>query len=296
MSIEVSSIGNYAFGARVSGIGIACLQIETRRDQLRRLLADKGVLIFQDVAADHRLQVALSEVFGTVKAYPPAECVEIDGRKIPGVGEMTSAPGATTVVEIDGKQLAGWMPWHYDQCYSARPNTARALCCGRPARSGGMTGFLDGRDLYRHFEPSLRDEIARYDVTYGHNLSVADLRFGIPAGFRIVRTPQKRSALPPSTERSASHPSIRACASGEPVLHVSPWMATGIAGRSDDEGNALLDAVAKEIARLAGSLAFFHQWELSDIVVWDNLRMLHSASGHDPSETRIMYRSTIHTA
>jgi taurine dioxygenase len=295
MSIEVNSIGNYAFGARVSGIHIACLQIETRRDQLRRLLAEKGLLIFQNIAADHRLQIALSEVFGTLKAYPPAECGEIDGLKVPGVGEMTSAPGATTVVEIDGKQLAGWMPWHYDQCYSERPNAARALRCGRQVRTGGMTGFVDGRDLYRHFDPSLRDEVARYDVTYGHNLSVADLRFGIPAGFRVVRTPQKRSAIPPSTELSASHPSIRACASGEPILHVSPWMATGIAGRADDEGNALLDAVAGEIARLAGSLAYFHQWELSDIVIWDNLRMLHSSSGHDPSETRIMYRSTIHT-
>ena len=294
MAIEVHSIGHHAFGARVVGIDAASLQIETQREELRRLLADKGVLIFQNIAADHRLQVALSEVFGALKAYPPAECVETDGIKIPGVGKMTSAPGATTVVEIDGQQLAGWMPWHYDQCYSERPNTARSLRCGRQVRSGGMTGFLDGRDLYRHFDRSLRDEIARHDVTYGHNLSVADLRFGIPAGFRVVSTPQKRSAIPPSTERSANQPSIRSCAAGEPVLHVSPWMATGIAGRPDDEGDALLDAVAQEIVRLADSFAYFHPWELSDIAVWDNLRMLHSASGHDPTETRIMYRSTIH--
>jgi taurine dioxygenase len=294
MSIDVALIDDFAFGARVSGLDFASLEREQTRVELRRLLADKGLLVIEDVTPDHRFQVALSEIFGAVKSYPPAECVQVDGHVIAGVGEMRSEPGRSTIVEIDGVPLAGWMPWHYDQCYNDQPNTARTLRCGRPVQSGGMTGFLDGRDLYRHFDPGLRDEIAKHEIVYGHNLSVADLRYGIPSGFKIVSTPMQRSARPAITNRSASHPAVRVCASGEPILHVSPWMATGLVGSAANDGDALLDAVAKEIARIADSFAFLHRWTTSDMVVWDNLRMLHSASGHDPAETRIMYRSTIH--
>jgi taurine dioxygenase len=68
-------------------------------------------------------------------------------------------------------------------------------------------------------------------------------------------------------------------------------MATGIRGRSDE--GALLEAVADDIVRVSESEAYFHDWKLSDLLVWDNLRMLHASSGFDPAETRIMYRTTI---
>ena len=41
------------------------------------------------------------------------------------------------------------------------------------------------------------------------------------------------------------------CAPGEKVLHVSPWMAKGIEGREDTDGDALLAAVCDEIVETA---------------------------------------------
>ena len=38
---------------------------------------------------------------------------------------------------------------------------------------------------------------------------------------------------------------------------------------------------------------YWHDWELTDLVIWDNLRMFHSVEGCDPKYERRMHRTTI---
>ena len=91
----------------------------------------------------------------------------------------------------------------------------------------------------------------------------------------------------------ALHPAVWTRPTGEKVLHVSPWMAKGIEGRDDSEADALLTAVSDEIVEAAKRLSYFHQWQPSDMVIWDNWRILHSVSGMRPQDTRCMHRTTI---
>ena len=80
---------------------------------------------------------------------------------------------------------------------------------------------------------------------------------------------------------------------GEKVLHVSPWMAEGIEGMETPEGEALLQAVSREIFALAKTHSYFHAWKPTDMLIWDNWRVLHAVSGHDPKYPRRMQRTTI---
>ena len=77
------------------------------------------------------------------------------------------------------------------------------------------------------------------------------------------------------------------------MLHISPWMAKGIEGREDPEGEALLAAVCDEIVEAAKDLCYFHRWHSTDMVIWDNWRLLHSVSGMPPEHARCMHRTTI---
>ena len=70
-------------------------------------------------------------------------------------------------------------------------------------------------------------------------------------------------------------------------------MAKGIEGREDADGEALLATVCDEIVAAAEQLSYFHRWQPTDMVIWDNWRMLHMATGCDPSYDRIMHRTTI---
>jgi taurine dioxygenase len=55
----------------------------------------------------------------------------VDQAKLPGVITIRTAPDAG-IVEIDGKQLMTWQPWHFDHSYNNELNRA---ACFAPRRS-----------------------------------------------------------------------------------------------------------------------------------------------------------------
>jgi taurine dioxygenase len=91
----------------------------------------------------------------------------------------------------------------------------------------------------------------------------------------------------------AIHPAVWTRSSGEKVLHVSPWMAKGIEGSDDAAAEVMLTEVCDEIVEAAEGLSYFHLWEPTDMVIWDNWRVLHSVSGSAPENGRCMHRTTI---
>ncbi|MBE7202920.1 MAG: TauD/TfdA family dioxygenase, partial [Parafilimonas terrae] len=158
---------------------------------------------------------------------------------------------------------------------------------------GGLTGFADGIELYGAISPALRERLEGLDILYTLDLAYTRMRFGKPATFRELKLSvghEEMRAVAATLPR-AIHPAVWTRASGEKVLHVSPWMAVGIAGHEDAAGDALLEEACQEI--IAKVHPYFHRWSPTDMLIWDNWRMLHSVSGHDPKLPRRMQRTTI---
>ena len=57
------------------------------------------------------------------------------------------------------------------------------------------------------------------------------------------------------------------------------------------EGDALLQQGCKEV--MESPTAYYHQWKPTQMLTWDNWRMLHSVTGTDPKYPRRMHRTTI---
>ena len=282
-----------SFGARISGITLAVLEDEQVRDRLRQVFDERGMILFEDVEPDGRLQVEISKVFGPLKDHPIPTVTRAGGALHPGVIEIGQAPREGNIVVIDGKEVTSWLPWHFDHCYNNELNRAGVLRCLHGVSDGGETGFADGIDLYRILSPRLRQQIEDRNILYSLNLRFRDMRFGLTDGFREI---QPHVALQKTIDYGrqlprAVHPAVWTRDSGEKVLHVSPWMAEGIEGDETSEGDQLLEAVCKEI--LAKVTPYFHKWRPTDMIIWDNCRMLHAVSGHDPDELRIMHRTTV---
>ena len=70
-------------------------------------------------------------------------------------------------------------------------------------------------------------------------------------------------------------------------------MAEGIEGQENPEGDALLEDVAREIIALAEAGCYVHDWKPTDMVIWDNWRMLHAVEGCDARYERRTLRTTI---
>jgi taurine dioxygenase len=292
--IAVSPLGDeFSFGARVCGLTRKLIENPSVCKDLNDLFQDRGLIVFENVEPSSSMHVALSNVFGPLKDHPVAAVERVDSDTMPGVIDMRNDPSTAGVYEIQGKQVSHWLPWHFDHCYNNELNRAGVLRALEIPPEGGLTGFADGIGLYRAISAELRSKIEKHNIVYTLDLAYSNMRFGKPATFREIKVHPGHGQM---TELSKSmpraiHPAVWTRKSGEKVLHVSPWMSVGVEGHEDAEGDALLAAVCEEIN--AKVHPYYHQWRPTDMLIWDNWRVLHSVSGHDPKYPRRMQRTTI---
>jgi taurine dioxygenase len=76
------------FGAMVSGATREALQDPDVRKQLNALFEERGVLVFEGMEPSGQMQVALSEVFGSMRDHPTKNTPRADQDTMPGVIDM----------------------------------------------------------------------------------------------------------------------------------------------------------------------------------------------------------------
>ena len=284
-----------SFGARVGGLTLQDLSDPDVRERLATAFEERGLLIFEDVDPTPQMQVAISTVFGPLKDHPSSATPRVGGDDMVGVIEIRHDPHEGGVVQVGGRRLSQWLPWHFDHCYNDQLNRAGVLRAVEIPPDGGMTGFVDGIALYDAVAPEVRSRIEGEMVIYAMDVVLDNLQFGRPEGFEEIQaSPGALNVMTEYEDRPrAIHPAVWTRSSGEKVLHVSPWMAKGIEGRDDADAHQRLTEVCDAIVDAAAGLSYFHRWEPTDMVIWDNWRILHSVSGSSPEHGRCMHRTTI---
>jgi taurine dioxygenase len=290
------------FGARVSGANWETLADPAVRKQLQNLFVDRGLIVFEDMEPSAKMQVEVSKVFGPLKDHPTktthrdkdsedlAEGV-IDMHYKPVPGDPAAGEG---LVEFEGQVVARYSPWHFDHCYNDELNYAGVLRAPINAPVGGRTGFMDGIALYSQFPEELKRKIEGLNVIYTLDTRLSKMRFGVNFKPLTEYATTDQLLKEAATFPRAMHPAVWERETGEKVFHVGPWMAVGLEHHEDAEGDKLLDEVSHEINRLgAGTAAYWHEWKPTDMVIWDNHRMLHAVEGCDAKYERRTLRTTI---
>jgi len=283
------------FGVRVRAITLEETEDPAVRDEVNALFARHGMIIFEQVEPSAGMHLALSDIFGPLKDHPSKAVPRVDGDAMPGVIDMAMPPNPPGRVSVGGRELAAWLPWHFDHAYNNELNRAGVLRAIDIPPEGGLTGFLDGIELYDTLSPHLREAIEGKNVLYRMNVVMKDFHFGAPEDYVCLSEhPQTAAVMEAARDvPRAVHPAVWTRETGEKVLHLSPWMAEGIEGDETPEGKALIEAVSREVFEHAKDLAYWHRWNTTDMLIWDNWRVLHAVSGHDPQYGRRMQRTTI---
>jgi taurine dioxygenase len=282
------------FGALIEGIDWHHLEDEAVRQQLSDMFLDRGMILFRGGETSAEFQVALSKMFGPIKDHPTKTVSRNDEVGVEGIIDLHYKPKDTNLdlLEIDGRKVASWIPWHFDHAYNDELNRAGVLRMLVKARHGGMTGFTDGIDLYNKFDPELRARIEGKNIIYTLDVRWTHQRF-IPKVKSFGMGEVNMSIVEESRRfPRAIHPAVWTRHTGEKVLHVSPWVAAGIEGMENEEGDALLRSVCDEIEEDNGS-CYWHDWQVHDMLIWDNWRFLHAVQGADPNSERHITRTTI---
>ena len=292
--IEVRNLrDDLGFGAIITGVTYETLADPAVRERINQVFEDRGMIVFAGVEPSEEMHAAISNVFGPLKDHPVPSVARVDQKKMPGVIDMKTEPERCGLVEIDGKRMTSWSPWHFDHCYNGELNRAGVLRALEIPPEGGMTGFADGIEMYQSLSEETRRAIEGLNIVYTLNTEFREMRFGLPKGFRVIRTTQASidATAHGKTMQRALHPMVWTRKTGEKVLHVSPFMAAGIHGHEDEECNRLLEDVCQEM--IAKIKAYHHQWQPDQMLIWDNWRMLHSVGGMEPKYSRRMLRTTI---
>jgi taurine dioxygenase len=174
--------------------------------------------------------------------------------------------------EVDGEELGGWLPWHSDLIYTGSINRGGILRPLQLPENGGLTGFIDQIAAYDRLSETLKPRIESLHVVYEVQLNMAKHPYGsYPRVIHPMVFTQKET--------------------GRKVLNVSPGFAIGIYEMGDPEGDSLLKEIVDHCVDPQG--AYYHEWKEGDLLLWDNWRTLHCATGIPANQTRVMQRTTI---
>jgi taurine dioxygenase len=90
----------------------------------------------------------------------------------------------------------------------------------------------------------------------------------------------------------ARHPLVRTDATtGRKALFLGRRPNAYVLGLGLDDSEALLDALWAHATQPCFALC--HQWKVGDVLMWNNLSVLHRRDPFDPTTRRVMHRSQI---
>ena len=295
-SLKISPLApNLSFGNRIDGVSWANIHDESLRAQLRALFIERGVLVFENMEPSPKMQLELSQVFGPLKDHPTKNVPRADGDML-GVIDMHMLPREDPghdhgLTLFRGKKVYSFLPWHFDHTYNDELNYAGVLRAVVAAPEEGRTGFADGIQIYRKMNPEILAKIEKLCAIYTLDVRQSQMRFG-----RYFETFGDTERDRANTEESsifprALHPMVWQRPTGEKVAHFCGFSAVGIENHENPEGEALFEEALQEMYRVIEP--YWHEWNPTDLLIWDNHRVLHAVEGCDPKYERRMHRTTI---
>ena len=282
-----------SYGAVIRNITLDQLRDEENRRELRAHWRQHGVLVCAETDITNELHVELSKVFGDLEGHFQKDRY-VDGH--PELVAFSSDPEKESTVDVDGQPLVGYIPWHTDFRWSAHPNHGGILRVHKQPAKGGTTGFACMIEAYDRLPEALKRRIDGLEAVCQMGTDDAHM-------YKYYRRKRLRTLIEGSTlanvrKRPASdfvpvaHPLVRVQPeTGRKMLYFTPHMAAGIVGMEPAEAEELLYTLADHITD--EDFTYHHAWRKGDMVLWDNLRMLHQADGVPPGEEREVWRTTI---
>jgi alpha-ketoglutarate-dependent taurine dioxygenase len=246
--------------------------------ELRELWSRWGVLVFRRQALSEAELAAFCALLG-----PLERTVRSDWAS-PAVPEVTVL---SNLKDGFGRAIGGLgdgeLQWHSDQSYMMKPATGAGLYALELPPEGGETFWVDLRAAYAALPRRLRARVAGQRGIFDYAKRLAG--YGRDSDQQISE--EARARTPPVT-----HALIRAHPeTGDRSLYLDSTTTTGIDGMDPVSGLALLDEVYQAATR--DSFVYAHEWQVGDLVLWDNGFTMHRRTPFDPTARRLMKRMTV---
>lgn len=237
---------------------------------------DSGVLVFRRQSLSERELVAFSSRFGEPDRIVRQDWAAQDAPEVTLISNMRNGEGQPI-----GGLGAGELGWHTDQSYVLNPATGSILYMVEMPPDGGRTYWANLRLAYDALPADMKRRIAGLHGIYDY---VARQR-------TYDDEPPMSDALRRKTPL-VTHPLVmRDPTTGAPSLYLDPTTMTGVVGMSMADGTALLDELCAHASQPA--YVYAHEWQVGDVVMWDNGFLMHRRDAYKPDALRLLKRTTL---
>jgi taurine dioxygenase len=265
-------------GAVVSGVDLAKPLSQGDVDAIETAWRTRLVVVIRGQALSDCELLAFSRCFGELDPPGPNPYGEPFNKAYPEINVISN------VVE-NGKPIGGLgdgeAVWHADMTYVELPPKAAILYSLEVPPDGGNTYFADMFAAFATLPEVLKsaaaDRVAVHDASRN---SAGMLRKGYQEVTDVRETV------------GARHPLVRTDPqTGRKALFLGRRPNSYVTGMSVADSEALLDALWAHATEKRFTMC--HQWRVGDVLMWNNLAVLHRRDPFDPKTRRVMHRTQI---
>jgi taurine dioxygenase len=246
-------------------------------DRLRELWARHPVLVIRRQALSERELAEFSALFGPLERVVRTEWAS---PVVPEVGLISNLKDGQA--QPIGGLGDGELQWHSDQSYMMNPATGAALYGVELPSEGGTTSWVDLAAAYAELPDRLKRLVEGRHGVFSYVKRLA----GYQGVDRVISSEAKRKTPPVLHPLVHTHP-----VTGRRALYLDSTTTIGIAGMDDASGSAILDEIYSFATR--PEFVYRHDWQIGDVVMWDNGATMHRREPFDPTARRLLKRTTI---
>jgi len=279
MAVQIRNL-SAALGAEAADIDLSETLPQADIGAIEAAWRERLVVVFHGQNLSDPQLIAFSNNFGELDPPGPNPYGEPFNKAHPELNVISN------VVE-NGKPVGnlgdGEAVWHADMTYVDVPPKAAVLHALEvpPPEAGGNTYFANMFAAYESLPADLKKavegKIAVHDASRnsagmlrkGYE-EVADVRKTVGAHHPLVRTDPK---------------------TGRKALFLGRRPNAYVLGLDVAESEALLDALWAHATQPRFTMC--HEWKVGDVLMWNNLSVLHRRDAFDPKTRRVMHRSQI---
>ncbi len=284
-------------GVEVSGFDINAPLTESIKAELKSLWYEHAILVFRDQDISPEKQIEFSRIFGSLEIHPLKINTSDEHPELFVLENGGDKDGFFTAF-YEGEEIVGRLDWHMDLHYTARPNHGALLRAVVVAEEDGLTGFGDLAKAYDALDSDTKDLLEKLEVAYSFSMQRRHMRYVNLEGYEPgPYSPKKPSDVGYPDFADAVYPAVVTHPiSGRKVLEIVEQFLDRVItpqqfGLSNDESIELLERLVAHTKK--PEFTYFHQWRDGDMVLWDNWRAMHCATGTRPGIKRVINRTTI---
>lgn len=268
------------FFAEISGIDLSEPLSEQNRAAILEAAFENAVLLFRNQSLDEEQHLLLSRQFGSLETT-----IQRDRKRRvrPEFADISNLGWDGKVLDPENGRAvynSANQLWHSDASFREVPPKFSLLYAEEIVSSGGETQFCDERAAWDALPDDMKRRVE--SMVAWHSLMESRRRTGF-----VEFTDAERDAFP-----SVPQPVVRTHpATGRKSLFLGSH-ASHIEGMDREEGAALLIELLEFATQ--PQFVYEHDWQVGDLVMWDNRCVLHRGRPYDQvGERRVMRRTTI---